>query len=299
MPAGRVRPPDDGRKSVVVVSGLAGAGKTTAARALEDLGYFVVDNLPPQLIGALVSLADSLGDDRHRLAVVVDAREAVFLDGYGDAAARLRESGHHVELVFLDCSDDELVRRFKETRRRHPHGANEGVRKGITTERLLLDDMHQRADLRIDTTDLSVNDLKRTVIDRYGEEGGSRTALTVLSFGFKHGLPTELDLCFDVRFLPNPYFHPDLRKMTGLDVAVSDFVLEQPGASIFLEKTRSLLEFLIPQYLLEGKSYVTVAIGCTGGQHRSVALTEALARALTTVGYNVTARHRDLEKRNT
>lgn len=291
--------PGDGTKSVVVVSGLAGAGKSTAARALEDLGYFVVDNLPPQLIGALVNLADGLDQSRHRLAVVVDAREAAFLDGYADASAALRNSGHQVELLFLDCSDDELVRRFKETRRRHPHGGSEGVRKGIATERTLLDDMQQRADVRIDTTDLSVHDLKRRVIERYSDTGTHATNLTVLSFGFKHGLPTELDLCFDVRFLPNPYFQPELKKKTGLDADVSDFVLEQPGTSIFLGKTQSLLEFLIPQYLAEGKSYVTVAVGCTGGQHRSVALAEELAARLGGQGYAVTARHRDIDKRNT
>lgn len=283
-------------KRIVVVSGLAGAGKSTAARALEDLGFFVVDNLPPQLIETLVNLSDSSGSELRRIALVVDAREATFLREFAPAWERLKASGHEVTLLFLDASDDELVKRFKETRRRHPLDAGQGVRHGIQQERALLEDMQNRADEIIRTTELSVHQLKACIGERFGGGHDEALGLTVMSFGFKHGLPTELDLCFDCRFLHNPYFVEELRDQSGMDEAVARYVVEQPDSQGFLERVDGLLTFLLPRFTAEGKAYVTCAIGCTGGRHRSVALAEALGQRLRDRDIPVRVLHRDVEK---
>ncbi len=300
-------------KQIVVLTGLAGAGKTTAARALEDLGFFVVDNLPPQLIEPLIAFADSAGEGRKRLAFVVDAREAGFLKDFPATWTRLQQSEHRLLLLFLDCADDVLVRRFQETRRRHPlearldsnNGGNtpsngsqigdSGLFAAIAKERALLDEMRTRADHVIDTRSLSVHDLKRLVVDRFGDERSSLT-VTLTSFGFKHGLPADLDMCFDARFLPNPYFVDALRAHTGLDADVAAYVMGQPDAGPFLDKLCDLVAFLIPRFVAEGKSYATVAIGCTGGKHRSVTLVEAAVVRLRGLGFDVKVRHRDVDK---
>ncbi|MCP4503737.1 MAG: RNase adapter RapZ [Deltaproteobacteria bacterium] len=282
------------QKRIVVLTGLAGAGKTTAARALEDIGYFVVDNLPPQLIETLISLSDSSGNELKRIALVIDAREARFLDTFSEAFSRMQAGEHDVSLAFLDCDDDELVKRFKETRRRHPQAIDGGVRDGIRNERVLLEQMSSLANAHIDTTQLSVHELKENIQERFGFEDEIAQRVTILSFGFKHGLPSELDLCFDVRFLQNPYFNDELRPHTGLDQGVQEFVLAQPGAQDFLTMLTEMVTFLLPRYQQEGKRYVTVAIGCTGGQHRSVCLVEALGARL---AGDVRVRHRDLDKR--
>ena len=284
-------------KRIVVVTGLAGAGKTTAARALEDLGFFVVDNLPPQLIETLVSLSDSSGGELRRIALVVDAREAKFLKEFGPAWDRMRSSSHEVTLLFLDASDEELVKRFKETRRRHPLDDGSGVRQGIERERELLEEMQNRADEIILTDDLSVHDLKQRITERFGAAEPERLALTVMSFGFKRGLPPELDLCFDCRFLQNPYFVEELRPLTGTHPDVSSYVLAQPDALAFLDKVEDMVSFLLPRFAQEGKAYVTTAIGCTGGQHRSVALAQALGERLKGRGLKVRVVHRDAGRR--
>ncbi|MDP2339861.1 MAG: RNase adapter RapZ [Deltaproteobacteria bacterium] len=309
-------------KQIVVLTGLSGAGKTTAARALEDLGFFVVDNLPPQLIEPLIAFADSAaGEGRKRLAFVIDAREIAFVRDFPTTWERLQASGHQLLLLFLDCADDVLVRRFQETRRRHPldnMGAGATVRPptegmqsllqeksgsfpaagllfAITAERALLGEMRARADHVIDTGALSVHELKRRVVERFGEERVG-LSITLTSFGFKHGLPADLDMCFDARFLPNPYFVDALRKQTGLDDDVAAYVLGQPDALPFLDKVCDLVAFLIPRFVAEGKSYATVAIGCTGGKHRSVALVEAAVARLRALGFDVKVRHRDVER---
>jgi UPF0042 nucleotide-binding protein len=294
-------------KKIVVVSGLAGAGKSTAARALEDLDYFVVDNLPPPLIEPLLSLA---GDGRDRLAFVVDARDAAYLHDFDAIWTRLREAGHELLLLFLDCADEVLVRRYQETRRRHPLDRSEFVpdvggnpaqpsrsvlETAIQRERSVLDEMKARADAIIDTRALSVHELKRLVAERFGDPTSTLQA-TFVSFGFKRGLPAELDLCFDARFLPNPFFVDGLRRQSGLDAEVRDFVLGQQDTGPFLDKIVDLTGFLLPLFSAEGKSYATVAIGCTGGRHRSVALVEAAVARLREAGFHVAARHRDLDR---
>lgn len=289
-----------GGKQIVVVSGLSGAGKTTAARALEDLGFFVVDNLPPQLIEPLIAFADSAaGEGRRRLAFVIDAREAAFLREFPATWERLESSGHRLLLLFLDCADDVLVRRFQETRRRHPLDKSDkggGIVAAIAAERVLLAEMRARADHVIETRSLSVHELKALVIDRFGDEGRTGLTVTLTSFGFKHGLPADLDMCFDARFLPNPFFVDALRKKTGLDADVANYVLGQPDALPFLDKVCDLVAFLIPRFAAEGKSYATVALGCTGGRHRSVALVEAGVARLRAQGFDVKVRHRDVER---
>lgn len=283
-------------KRIVVVTGLAGAGKSTAARALEDLGFFVVDNLPPQLIETLVNLSDSSGGELGRIAFVVDAREARFLREFGPAWERLQGAGHDLALLFLDASDEALVKRFKETRRRHPLDEGQGVRHGIERERALLEDMQHRADEIIHTTSLSVHQLKERITGRFGSSEADRLGLSVMSFGFKHGLPAELDLCFDCRFLQNPYFDDELRPRPGTDPEVARYVLEQADAGAFLDKLDDLVSFLLPRFAAEGKAYVTTAIGCTGGRHRSVALAEALGERLRSRGLEVRVLHRDVDK---
>lgn len=296
------------KKKIVVLSGLAGAGKSTAARALEDLGFFVVDNLPPSLIETLLQLSDVSGGERQKLAFVIDAREATFLKDFGPTWDRLRGLGHELMLLFLDASDEVLVRRFQETRRRHPldvssnpsaDGPSDGSRAGlldaITRERKLLADVSMRADAIVDTRKLNVHELKKVIGDRFGSEATERLVVTVMSFGFKHGVPHELDLCFDVRFLPNPFFVENLRPLSGTDAAVAEFVMGQPDTQAFMAKAEDLVAFLLPRFEREGKSYVTVAIGCTGGRHRSPAVAAAFAGRLAERGISVRVAHRDVD----
>jgi RNase adapter protein RapZ len=295
-----LRPAD---KTILVLSGLSGAGKTTAARALEDLGFFVVDNLPPDLMEPLIALgAQAAG--RDRFAFVIDAREARFLDGFPDTWERLRQAGHRLLLVFLDCADDVLVRRFQETRRRHPLQSDQGsVTEAIQLERSLLRELSARADVMLDTRTFNAHQLKSLIEERFGDTRAA-FALNLMSFGFKHGLPTELDLCLDVRFLQNPFFVADLRPLTGKDPRVSAYVLDQPDAQSFLDRALPMLTFLAPRFARAGKPFATVAIGCTGGKHRSVATVERLAQLLPAAlaaepdaaPVNVRVRHRDVER---
>jgi len=281
-------------KKIVVLTGLAGAGKSTAAKALEDLGYFVVDNLPPQLIKTMVNFTNSSGGELTRIAFVIDAREARFLKDFGKLWSSLKEGPHDFTLIFLDCEDDVLVRRFKETRRRHPLSEEGGIIDSIKKERALLAEMRHRSDDVIQSAQLSVHDLKREIGERFGLNAKKQAMVTLLSFGFKHGLPPELDLCFDARFLPNPYFIDALRGETGLSEGVYDYVMEQPDAQTFLGHIEEMTNFLLPRFLHEGKSYVTIAIGCTGGHHRSVSLVRALSSRLEGLPHRVV--HRDIER---
>jgi len=275
---------------IIIVTGVSGAGKSTALRALEDAGYFCVDNLPLPLMGRFVELLSGSGE-AEQVAVGVDAREGEFLLSSREVFAALRNAGHQLEILFLDANDDVLVRRFSETRRRHPLSGDD-LREGIAREREILRSLRADASAYVDTAHLNVHQLKGVVHERY-RRGSDVLAVTLLSFGFKHGLPAEADVVLDVRFLPNPYFVEALSASTGEEAAVRDFVLGNPDAGEFLDKTQSLLEFLLPRAEREGKAYLTVAVGCTGGRHRSVAVVQELAKRLPE-RHPLTVRHHDL-----
>ncbi len=280
----------------VVVTGMSGAGKSQAIRALEDLGYFCVDNLPVALIPTFADLALVGQSEIRRAAVVVDVREGEALARFPLVYGRLkRQSAQAVRLVFLDASDSALMRRFSETRRPHPLDTGRSVAEAIREERRLLQPLRRLADQIVDTSALNVHDLRRRILESMGGSGtAAPLVVNILSFGFRRGVPPDADLVFDVRFLPNPHFITALRPWTGRSPRVARFVLRAPGARRFLQLTSALLKFLMPQYIAEGKSYLTIAIGCTGGRHRSVAIAEALAKRLKRVrGIELHVRHRD------
>ena len=278
---------------LVLVTGMSGAGRSTAARALEDLGWFVIDNLPPALLLQTVEhVAHQVG--AHRLAVVVDVRGGTIFPDLDAGLARVTAEGLDLRVLFLEAGDNELVRRFESSRRPHPLQGSKGVLDGLQRERALLGDMRARADLVIDTSSLNVHDLRRKVDAAFDNNDSVRLRATVMSFGFKYGLPIDADIVNDVRFLPNPFWVSDLREQTGLDPDVNDYVTSAPGAREFLDGMTSMLDLVSDGYLREGKRYVTVAIGCTGGKHRSVAMAENLAARLVKVGVEVLVVHRDL-----
>jgi len=284
---------------IVVVTGLSGAGKSTATKALEDLGFFCIDNLPVMLLPKLLELVGhGTSDEVQRLAIVVDAREGRFLDSTPAALEEVRREGHQLEVVFFDCADDALMRRFSETRRRHPLSPEGSVQEGIALERGMLTQLRALADQIVDTTRMNVHELRDVITAKFGGPGqDDKLNLTLLSFGFRNGIPPASDLVFDVRFLPNPYFVEGLKPHPGTDPRVAAWVLERMQTQEFLARLESLLQFLIPQYRAEGKSYLTVSIGCTGGRHRSVALAEELGRRLTEKQRaNVKITHRDVTK---
>jgi UPF0042 nucleotide-binding protein len=296
--ASRGRPATPPPAPFVIVTGVSGAGKSHAIRALEDLGYFCVDNLPISLLPTFADLTLSARGEARRAAVVIDVREGRELAKFPSVYRRLqRQAGRKVKLLFLEAADTVLLRRFSETRRPHPLAGKRGsVADGLAQERQLLDPVRRLADLVLDTTSLTVHELRRRVRETAG--GGdsvSPLGVTVLSFGFRHGVPEDADLVFDVRFLPNPHFVPTLQRWSGRNPRVSRYVLRAPASSRFLRLTTDLLKFLLPQYVAEGKTYLTIAVGCTGGRHRSVAIAEALARRLRPVrGVRVGVRHRDV-----
>ncbi|MFM9050121.1 MAG: RNase adapter RapZ, partial [Actinomycetota bacterium] len=263
---------------VALVTGMSGAGRSTAARALEDVGWFVIDNLLPSLIPATV---EELADDGSipRVAVVVDVRGGRFFDDTERAVGALREAGADVRILFLEASDGALVRRFESNRRPHPLQNGERLVDGLRRERAVLADLRAQADLVIDTSQLNVHDLRRKVEAAFGG-GEAPLRATVLSFGFKYGIPVDADVVLDARFLPNPHWVDELRPQTGLDADVNDYVLEFPQAREFLDRATGLLDLMAAGYLQEGKRYVTIAVGCTGGKHRSVAMAENLAARL-------------------
>jgi UPF0042 nucleotide-binding protein len=286
-----------GGPQVVILTGVSGSGKTTALRALEDVGFYCVDNLPIVFLEKLLELSGHTAGEVSRLALVVDAREGRFLADAPHVIQQIRDEGADVEVLFLDASDESLVRRYSETRRRHPLAGESGtVPDGIAAERRALAALKAIADEVVDTTTLNVHELKRLVNRRFSGGDGARLGVTVVSFGFRFGIPTHADVVLDVRFLPNPFFIPELKPYAGTDARVSEFVLGQPDAKAFLDRLGDLFAFLLPRYRSEGKSYLTVAIGCTGGRHRSVALAGALAERLEAAGQPVRLWHRDVEK---
>ena len=280
-------------KSIIDITGMSGSGKSTAIRALEDAGWFCIDNLPAPLLMKVTEL----GESRDLLAFVIDVREGQFLKDAPHALEEARRAGHKVEVLFLDSSDEALTRRYSETRRRHPLSGSGTVAEGIAREREALEALREHAEHVVDTSTLTVHELRRQVMARFGTTSAG-LSLSVMSFGFKYGVPSNADMVLDVRFLPNPFFVPELKAFTGREPAVEAFVLDRPDAWVFLDKTYEFLEFLVPRYQREGKSYLTVAIGCTGGKHRSVAIANALTQRLKLAPFGEHAQlwDRDIEK---
>ncbi len=279
---------------LVVVSGLSGAGRSTAAKCLEDVGFFVVDNLPPSLIATLAELGARSQGAVTRLAVVVDVRSRAFSTDLQSILVELDRSGHRPRVLFLEAAERVLVRRFEAVRRAHPLQGNGRLVDGIRAERLLLAGLQSEADLVIDTSELNVHQLRQKIEAAFGADDGPVLKATFMSFGFKYGLPLDADMVLDVRFLPNPYWIPELRELSGEDYSVRDYVLAQEGADAYLASAHELLQLAGAGYQREGKRYLTVAVGCTGGKHRSVAMVGRLAAMLDGDGVRTTVVHRDL-----
>lgn len=287
-------PLDEEQQQLLIVTGMSGAGRSTACKALEDLDWFVVDNLPPAMIRPLIEVAGKARDSLPKMAVAIDVRGGRLLESFSTFVEELR-TRHDVRVLFLDATDDALVRRFESVRRPHPLQGDGTILEGIERERRRLGVIRESADILIDTSELNVHQLAKRIIERFGEPDQHRTAVTVMSFGFKYGLPTDADLVADMRFLPNPFWQPDLRAFTGRDKQVSDFVLQQEGAAEFTTHFLEMLEPVLAGYERENKRHVMIAVGCTGGKHRSVAMTEHLAASLRRrPELSVTVRHRDL-----
>ena len=286
---------------LVVITGMSGAGKASAAKVFEDMAYTVTDNLPPILLPELVEKCQVVGDQPpgQRLAVVIDARSGAFLMGLEPALTLVRGAGVKPTVLFLDASDAVLVQRFKETRRRHPlFEAHSGILGSIVAERALLEDIKESADKVIDTGDMSVSELRNLLLTEFSlaPDKNQGLVVTINSFGFKYGLPLDADLVFDVRFLVNPHYVDDLRPYDGRNQIIEEFVMREPDSGLFLEKLYDLMDWSVPRYVAEGKAYLTVAIGCTGGRHRSVVVSEKLGAHLTGLGYRVLVQHRDVNK---
>jgi RNase adapter protein RapZ len=280
-------------KDLVIVTGISGAGKASALKAFEDLGYHCVDNLPLELLPHFAELV-STSPEVERAAIVVDVREGATLDRLPEILKSVKKL-LRTRVVFLDAQDAALVRRYSETRRPHPLGRSETVWRSIVEERQLLDPIRNVADTLIDTSNFNVHELRADILARFGREKETRRLLvSCLSFGFKNGVPLDADMVFDVRFLPNPHFVPEFRKKTGLDPKVAAYVRGFPQSREFLDRVTKLMLYLLPHYIEEGKSYLTVAFGCTGGQHRSVMMAEEIGRRLEKAGYQVKALHRDI-----
>ncbi|GMU80118.1 MAG: nucleotide-binding protein [Acidimicrobiia bacterium] len=282
---------------VTIITGLSGAGRSSAADVLEDLGYFVIDNLPPALIPKVVELARGR-EEHRRFVLVVDVRSGSFMEDLDSALAELRAHGVHTRVVFLDAANEVIVRRFEETRRRHPLASSEGVIDGIARERELLGGLKGQSDLVVDTSGLNVHELRDRLHELFGEEAPveGRLQTSVVSFGYKHGIPVDVDLLFDCRFLPNPHWIDELRPLTGADAAIRDYVLAQPEAGAFLAELERLFALLLPAYVSEGKAYLSIGVGCTGGRHRSVVIATDLARILAGLGFPARVHHRDVDR---
>jgi len=281
---------------LTIITGLSGAGRSSAADVLEDLGYFVIDNLPP----ALIPKVAELGRDRERgtrFALVVDVRSGTFMDDLEAALREVRDAGTQTSILFLDASDEALVRRFEASRRPHPLATGGRVSDGIAEERALLEELKGEADLVVDTSNLNVHELRDRLHELFHRDPAAASLQTsLISFGFKHGIPLDVDLVFDCRFLPNPHWVDDLRPLPGTDEQVRAYVLEQPETGPFLDQLRSLFALLLPAFAREGKSYLSIGVGCTGGRHRSVVIAAELGRLLDELGFPPTVHHRDLHR---
>jgi UPF0042 nucleotide-binding protein len=282
------------KPKVVVITGMSGAGRSTASNVLEDLGYFVIDNMPPELFERVMELAAAAGATMERVALVVDVRGRPLWGDVQPHIRALRERGVALQLLFLEADDETLVKRYEALRRRHPLANSGRIVDGITRERALLADLRAEADLVIDTSALNVHEFRARITDRFAG-GGRAMVVNVVSFGFKHGTPRDADLVLDVRFLDNPHWVDELRPLTGLDQPVIDYVFSRPLAKEFMERLYALLDIMVPAFIDDGKRYLTIAIGCTGGRHRSVALAERLAEYLRRFDVSVQIEHRDCD----
>jgi UPF0042 nucleotide-binding protein len=278
----------------LVITGVSGAGGSTAGDTFEDLGWFVIDNLPPALISTVVELVQKPGSETERVALVV--RTEHYLDELSTALDQLRRSSARVRILFLEASDEVLVRRYENTRRRHPMSGSDRVSEAIERERALLEAVKSEADVVVDTSDLNVHQLRDRLLDLFAPDAETALQTNVVSFGYKHGLPLDVDLVFDCRFLPNPHWVDELRPLTGLDEPVRAYVASQPETGEFLARVDNLLELLLPAFVKEGKSYLSIGIGCTGGTHRSVYIAEELGKILRARGFHPMVKHRDLGK---
>ena len=283
-----------GAEEVLILTGMSGAGRSTVAHALEDLGWYVVDNLPPALLPALV--AKGTGPQGKELAVVVDVRGGEFFDELTHALIELRNTRSDFRLVFLDATDQALVQRFESTRRPHPLQGQDRIVDGIARERTKLEEVRSQCDVAIDTTNLNVHQLEKRIGEIFGSGKLQGIRINVLSFGYKYGIPVDADLVLDCRFIPNPHWNPELRPLTGLTTQVSEVVLASDGVTDFVSNYVKLVNSMLNGYLREGKKYVTIAVGCTGGKHRSVAITEEIAQQLNALGNEISAHptHRDV-----
>jgi UPF0042 nucleotide-binding protein len=279
----------------VVITGLSGAGRSQAGDDLEDLGWFVIDNLPPSLIPKVAELAGAPSSSTDRVALVVGT--GPYHSEVMPAIDELQQRGDRVRILFLEAATDVLVRRYEGTRRRHPLAGLHSLGEAIEAERALLRPVRERADVVVDTTDLNVHELRDRIVDLFGDEAGDHGMQTmVLSFGYKHGLPLDVDLVFDCRFLPNPHWEDELRPLTGLDEPVRRYVLDREITGEFLERLGDLLRLVVPGYVDEGKSYLSIAVGCTGGHHRSVVIANEVAAVLESLGHSPTVMHRDIKR---
>ncbi len=282
-------------RQLVILTGLSGSGKSTVLHAFEDMGFYCVDNLPVDLIPIFAELHSAGEGDFARAALLVDAREGAQLEKLPPLLKHLRKD-HPITLVFIDASEDSLLRRYSETRRPHPLGKDVSVRESLRQERSMMEHIHKLADVVIDTSQFNVHELRHFVTERFKNPDKRPMLVSVVSFGYRYGVPTDADLVFDVRFLPNPYFVPRLRRFTGKDPKVRRYIRSFPQTGEFLKRVEGLLVYLIPHYIQEGKSYLTIAFGCTGGKHRSVMLGEAIRKSLEKHDYSAKVIHRDIDK---
>jgi len=282
---------------IIVITGLSGSGKSFAIRAFEDNGFFCVDNLPPLLIPRFIELCQGYQEEIMRIALGVDLRGGHFLQSWPQVLADMRAAGHHVQVLFFDASDDVLLRRFSETRRPHPLAGKGSIQDGISRERKALEAMRELADKVIDTGEFNVHQLKREIEQQFCQAANSRRmSIFLASFGYKYGIPHDTDLILDVRFLPNPYFVNELRAKSGLEREVEEYVLKDQETRVYLDRLYALLEYTLPLYEREGKSTLTLALGCTGGRHRSVVLVEELRKRFGGANYQIHVKHRDIDK---
>ncbi len=280
--------------SIVIISGLSGSGKSTAVNALEDMDYYCVDNIPPTLLPTFIELCKNSEKEISKVALGIDIRERVSFDSAPRVIKEFKENGYPVDMIFLESSDSTLLKRYKETRRKHPLSNDGNISEGITKERKMLEALKELSNYTIDTSELNVHQLSEIIKNKFKEEGSRNILLNIISFGFKHGIPNDADMIFDVRFLPNPHFVESLKNLNGTDKEVLDYIMEKEQSIEFIEKMTEFLDYLIPNYEKEGKAYLTIAIGCTGGKHRSVAITDKVAEHFKDL--SPLTRHRDISK---